>query len=335
MIKKIAIYGLGNFGYAMLKHFDSKSNEFATVHAYDRNKKLINFLKKHRRHLYLHKSIKISPKIIFEDNVNGLLSDCDVLILAVNSNSTREVICKIKKRVRNNLIIVNTAKALDYKTGKRLSEIFNQELSNKKFQYALLAGGTIARDLFNHEPLGADIVCENKKILPTLTNLFHAANLTVYPTTDLKGVEYASSFKSIIAIMAGIINGMKFSYGSETHMISRCAYEIQQIILSLGGKPETFDMKSQSWSNDLWMSCTGNSRNREFGKMLGSGISVDKATAIMKRQHKTIEGINTLKGLKRNKMIRDYPLMNFLYQFIILKSTALNELKRLIFSQQY
>lgn len=335
MIKKVSIYGLGNFGYAMLKHFDNKTNEFATIHAYDRNKKLINFLKKHRQHLYLHKSIKISPKIIFEDNVNGLLSNCDVLILAVNSNSSREVIRKIKKHLRDNLIIVNTAKALDYKTGKRLSEIFNHELGKKKFEYALLAGGTIAKDLFNHEPLGADMACENKRILPILTNLFHAANLTVYPTTDLKGVEYASSFKSIIAIMAGIINGMKFSYGSETHMISRCAYEIQQIILSLGGKHETFNMKSQSWSNDLWMSCTGNSRNREFGKMLGNGITVDRAMSIMKKQHKTTEGINTLKALKRNKRIRNYPLMNFLYQFIILKSTGLNELKRIIFSQQY
>lgn len=335
MIKKISIYGLGNFGYAILKHFDNKSNEGISIHAYDRNKKLTNFLKKNLKHPYLHKTVKISHKIIFEDTVEGLLSNCDVLILAVNSDATREVIRKISNFVDENLIIVNTAKALDYKTGKRLSEIIQKGVPNKKFKYALLAGGTIAKDLFNHEPLGADIACENKRTLPILIKTFHADNLTVYPSTDLTGVEYASAFKNIIAIMAGIINGMNFSYGSETHMISRCAYEIQQIILARGGKPRTFNMNSQSWSNDLWMSCTGNSRNREFGTLLGKGISVNKAMAMMQRQKKTIEGINTLKGLKTNSKIRNYPLMNFLYRFIILKSSNLNELKQLIFSQQY
>ena len=335
MSLKVSIYGLGNFGFALLKHFNNKNDPKITIYAYDRNRILLNHLKKYRKHLYLHKSIRISPKIIFVDNVKELIKNCNILILAVNSDATREVIKKIKNLISDRIIIVNTAKALDYKTGKRLSEIFYENIPSSKFSYALFAGGTIAKDLFHHEPLGADIACENKNDLRILKNLFQASNLKIYTTKDLIGVEYASAFKNVIAIIAGIINGMNFSYGSETHVISRSAYEIQKIILKRGGKQSTFKTNSQSWTNDMWMSCTGNSRNREFGRLLGKGKSINEAIAIMKKQKKTIEGINTLKGIHESKISKTYPLLNFLYRLIIKKTTKVTELKKIILFQQY
>src|SRR5690606_30568015 len=144
--------------------------------------------------------------------------------------------------------------------------------------YAMLAGGTIATDLFHQEPLGADIACENEGALAKLAKVFESRNLFVYPTTDLTGVEYASAFKNVISVMAGITSGMGFSYGAETHIISRCAYEVERVVTGeLGGSEETFRMNSQCWGNDLWMSCTGNTRNREFGILLGRGFSIDEA----------------------------------------------------------
>jgi glycerol-3-phosphate dehydrogenase (NAD(P)+) len=331
---KISIYGLGNFGYALLKHLDNKNNHKIEIFAYDRNEILMKYLKKYRRHLFLHKSIKISQKICLTNDIGTLLEDCDVLIMAINSESTRDVIKKIKKFLNKKIIIVNTAKAIDYKTGNRLSELFYEQIPKRKFSYSILAGGTIAKDLFHHEPLGADIACKNKNDLKILKNLFEAPNLKIYTTTDLTGVEYASAFKNIIAIMAGIINGMNFSFGSETHVISRSAYEIQKIILKRGGKMSTFKTNSQSWTNDLWMSCMGNSRNREFGKLLGKGLKVNQAILIMKNQRKTVEGINTLKGINESKISKEYPLLNFLYRLIIKKSTNIDELKTMIVSNQ-
>lgn len=316
----------------MLKHFDNKNDPRISITAYDRNKELLNYLRNNKKHLYLHKSVKVSNKIIFTDSVNNLLKDCDVLILAINSDSTREIIRKIEKLIFKKIIIINTAKAIDYKTGKRLSEIFYEMIPVKKISYAVFAGGTIAKDLFHLEPLGADIACKNINDLKKLKNLFEAPNLRIYTTNDLIGVEYAAAFKNIIAIMAGIIHGMKFSFGSETHIISLSAYEIQKIILKRGGNKKTFKTNSQSWTNDLWMSCMGNSRNREFGILLGQGKKVDEITTIMKKQNKTIEGINTLKGIHESKISKEYPLLNFLYRLIIKKSTNITELKNEIFS---
>lgn len=331
---KISIYGLGNFGYAFLKHFDRKKNEIRLV-GFDQNKKILNALKKHHRHPYLHKEYQVSNKVIFTGNQKDLINKSDVLILAVPSDATREVARKIKKYIGPNLIIVNTAKALDFKTGKPLSRILKQELKGKNYHYALLAGGTIASDLFKHEPLGATIACPNKNLLPFLVKTFESSNLRVYPTTDLIGVEYASAFKNAVAILAGIIKGMGFSYGSETHLISLVASEIEKIVTTkLGGEKETFSMKSQAWGNDLWMSCTGSTRNREFGILLGKGTPVKKALILAKKQHRTIEGINTIRVLNKIVRLKNYPLLNFLYQFIATKKVDLKKLRKLIFSNK-
>ncbi len=331
-IIKISIYGLGNFGYAFLKHFDKKPENYI-ITGFDRDKRLVAHLKKHQNHLFLHRDYKVSGDIIFAKNEQELLSACDYLVLAVPSSATRQVIRKLKPFISNGLTIINTAKALDNKTGKRLSQIIRQELKDVKYNYALFAGGTIAADLFKHEPLGATMACENKKILKSLIKIFQSSNLRVYPSGDLAGVEYAAAFKNVISILAGIIKGMGFSYGSETHTITRVAGEIENIVTRhLGGRPKTFSLASQAWGNDLWLSCTGPTRNREFGILLGQGMSVDKAISLMRKNKKTIEGVNTIRILNSIVPLKNYRYLRFLYSFIILKKTKLDSIRSIIFN---
>lgn len=333
---KVSIYGLGNFGYAILKHLDSKNEPKVELYCFDRNKDLTETLQTKKKHPFMHKSIKISNRVKFTSNVKTLLLNCNILILAVPSKSLRTILRKIKPYITQRLIIVNTAKALDHKTGKRLSEIVKQEFNGLSYEYSIIAGGTIAKDLFNQEPLGVDIACLNKKILPIISNLFKKSNLVVYSTTDLKGVEYASALKNVVSILAGMIKGMNFSFGSETHIITRVSFELEKIIVNiLGGEKKTFDSNSQCWTNDLWMSSLGNTRNKEFGVLLGKGVPVKSAISIMNKQGKTIEGLSTLKALKNIPELKTYPLTNFLYKYIILQSTSLEKLKPIIFKGNF
>lgn len=328
---KISIYGLGNFGYAFLKHFDRK-RESMTIYGYDHNKKLVEHLQKYRTHLTLYHEFKASNEIVFSSNIKDLLADCDILVLAAPSQATREVIRRVKPYLPAGIMIVNTSKALDYQTGHRLSEIIRKELKGLNYHYALFAGGTIAADLFRHEPLGATMAGTDKKSLNKLIKVFKSSNLHIYPSYDLAGVEYASAFKNVVSILAGIIKGMGFSYGSETHIITIIADEIESIITGhLGGKKDTFSMKSQAWSNDLWMSCTGSTRNREFGILLGKGITVKEAIKSMQKRGKTIEGINTIATLNKIITLGDYPLLKFLYRLIVKKEIKVDVIKDIIF----
>lgn len=333
-MKTVAIVGLGNFGFALLKHFDVKNNNCSYIlKGYDRNQKVINFLNTKREHPFLYKYAKISTNVMLDYNIKTVVKGADFIILAVSSNAIPEVLQKIKSHIKNYCVFINTAKALDYKTGKRFSEITKEIFGNKKITYAQLAGGTIAADLFKSEPLGVDIACVDKKALKNLEHIFNSYNLTVYTTSDIAGVEYAAAFKNVISILAGIIKGMGFSYGSETYIISRAASEVEELVKGLGGKSSTFSMQSQSWGNDLWMSCTGNTRNKEFGILIGKGYSISQALSIMNKKRKTVEGIYTIKVLDTFKDIKKYHLLYFLYQLFHRKK-KLNDIKELIFNEK-
>ena len=320
---KVSIYGIGNFGFALLKNLSKKTDrgDFF-LHTYDIDKNIREYLRKRRRHLIHHRDIRISKNVVIEENPKNLVGGADILILAVNSNAIREVVKGIKPYIDKKIIILNTAKALEASSGEPFSVIISDCLKDIKYPFsiAMVAGGTIAKDLFNEEPLGIDIACEDKGVLKVLKDIFISDNLNVYTTTDLKGVEYAAAFKNVISILAGVMRGLGFSYGSETHVISRAAGEIKNLVVNeLGGEEKTFSVESQCWGNDMWMSATGLTRNREFGILLGQGYSTEKALAKMEKENKTVEGINTVRSIKRivGRNKNKFPLLYSINEIVL------------------
>ena len=326
-MKTVAIYGIGNFGYAFLKHLENKRSQYFTIRAYDRNQELIQKLQTARSHLYFHKSVRIGKSVNFVKSPEQLLANADVLILAVASNATREVLTDIRPILEQKTVLLNTAKALDYETGERLSEIAAGIASPNI--YAAVAGGTIAKDLFKHEPLGVDVACKDNSTLNSLVSIVESNNLTVRPTQDLAGVEYASSFKNVVSIFAGIVKGLGFSYGAETHLISHLAQSIGDFFINnYGVDKQTFGIGSQCWGNDLWMSCTGPTRNREFGILLGKGTTPHNAIDAMSTARKTVEGINTVRILKKIPGIIEIPELNLLYRLIVSGDISIADLRK-------
>lgn len=312
---KIAVYGIGNFGLAMMSHLEStakKSGHF--ISGFDRNKSVRKNLAVNKMHPYLVNDYKISPDIHIHNSSKSLAKDVDVIILAVNSSAIRSVIQNIKRHINKEVVLVNTAKALDIETGRRLSEIIEEEMGDKSYEYAMMAGGTFAAELLAHKTLGINIASVNQKTLRMLVNLFTSDNLFVIPTTDVTGVEYASAFKNVIAILSGVVEGLGLSYGTKTFLISRAAKEVEEFCVKMkGAKSKTFGWGSQCWGNDLLMSCTGKSRNREFGILLGRGMEFDQVCREMSSEKKTIEGVNTIKILDRIMNLKEYPIMNYLF----------------------
>lgn len=300
--RKIGVYGVGHFGFAMLRHLQQKTPNEISIIAFDRNEGVRDSLRNLRTHPYHTSATPLAEAVRIAVTVEELLADLDVLILAVTSDSTREVTGNIAAAPwARPLTLINTAKALDYLTGKRLSEIAGDILreQGKAHSYAALAGGTIASDLLLNEPLGMTIACENESALPPLKRLLSSPSLWIETTTDLIGVEYAGAFKNVVSICAGMVVGLGYSYGSVTHLISRLAREIENVcVQELGARRDTFSTGSQCWGSDLWMSCTGETRNSALGKLLGQGMSLDEANSAMAQQHKTVEGVQTLRAIQ-------------------------------------
>lgn len=319
---KIGVYGVGNFGFAIVKHLSNSLNSSSKTElvAFDRNKKIIENLIKKRTHLYHHKTIKIKNNVTFTNNAADVFKNADIVVLAVTSSAIVEVLTSNEKYYKKNAIVLNTAKSLDIKSGSCYSTIVSLMPNFRQMQcrFAVISGGTIASDLFHHEPLGVDIGCTHIPSLKLLKKTFTSDNLNVYTTTDVRGIEYAGAFKNVISILAGIVNGCGFSYGSETHLITRAAHETINLLKTKTPiKESTFSIESQCWGNDLWLSCTGNTRNREFGILLGKGYSTKRALDLMKRRHKTVEGVHTVQSLKKIKKLSQYPIYNGIYNIVI------------------
>jgi len=329
---KIAILGVGAFGYAILKHLDTYRNKKYDLYAYDAEKLVQDHLRTKHKHPRFFPKIPLSGKVEFPRTVEETVTNADIIILAIPSQYIPSMCKQINPVIKNNTIILSVAKALNEKTGERISEIVKSNLS-KRYSFAALAGGTIASDLFSHEPLGIDIASTNKKTADLLKKIFHSENLKVYTSTDVIGTEYASAFKNVISILAGITAGIGFCYGSETHIISRTATEVEHIVTThLGGKKKTFSIASQCWGNDMWMSCTGKTRNREFGEHLGKGKKASHAHDIMKKEFKTVEGSKTIqilnKIIKQTDNPKNYPLLLAVYNIVVKEKDARKELMK-------
>lgn len=285
------------FGFALARYLGRKylKDKKVTIVSYDKNVELIEHLKGHRTHLYHFKNKKLPPNIFLTNDKIKALENAHILILAVPSQAIRDVVREIKDKLEDGVIIINTAKALEIGTAKTFFEVIKEELVNVPIKIAKLSGGTFAIDIVNEAPLGADIACEDPIVLEKLQKFFNSNLLRIYGNTDLIGIEYAGAFKNAIAILAGTINGLGLPYGSETHLISRAAKEGKEIAVALGASSHTFSMESQCWGNDLWMSCTGKSRNREFGRLIGSGLSPKRALRKMEEKHKIVEGYYTVR----------------------------------------
>ena len=294
-MKKIAIFGAGAFGCAVAKHLSRDPVLEGKIVVYDVDKGLIAHLQEHYAHPHHFSDVKIAEHVQFTTNQEDAVQDAELLIMVTPAQVIRELLKNLKPLMKEGVIILNMAKGLEKTSNKTVSEIVREEMGDKRHTMAVFSGGTIAADLARGVPLGADIACEDNVVLRELKELFGSDNLVVRESTDIKGVEYAGAFKNVVAIGAGVMEGLKLPYGSQTALISLASGEAQGLAVKLGAHPETFGMATQCWGNDLWMSCTGDTRNRYFGKLIGSGKNVQEALAQLEKEHKIAEGYHTAK----------------------------------------
>jgi glycerol-3-phosphate dehydrogenase (NAD(P)+) len=317
MKTKIGVLGLGHFGTAILSYLDQHNDNRFQLMGFDHKQNLCHFLTYYHNHPHCLKNYQFDKNIVFTASYQKLISYNDVVILAVSSNALEIILEEIKPYLKKKIIFVSLIKALNYKTALTPSQIITQKLKGYDFEIAVLVGGSLAHDLVENKILGMNLACQNKETTQKLHNIFHSKNLKIYPSQDMLGLEYASCFKNIISVFAGILKGMNFPYGSITYLISQMAGEIKDICLTqLNCQPETFDISSQCFGNDMWMSATTNSRNSQFGCLIGQGMTPKQALKEMTKEKKIVESLGTLKTMEEITNLKNYPFTYFLNNLI-------------------
>ena len=286
---KISVIGSGGWGIALaiLLH---KNGHNLTIWSFD--KKEAEELKINRQNKTKLPSILLPEDIKVTDNLKEAVDNKDILVLAVPSKAIRSVSKSLKDIIKDNQIIVNVAKGLEEDTLKTMTDIIEEELKEKNPQVAVLSGPSHAEEVGKGIPTTCVVSAHNKELTLYLQNIFMNPSFRVYTSPDMIGVEIGGALKNVIALAAGIADGLNYGDNTKAALITRGIKEISALGVAMGGEQSTF--YGLTGLGDLIVTCASmHSRNRRAGILLGQGKTLDEA---IKEVNMVVEGVYSAKS---------------------------------------
>ncbi len=222
------------------------------------------------------------PSVYFPDtleltsDIEKAVTASEILLIVVPSNVFRNVLIAIKPYLTPKHRVAWATKGLEADTGRLLSEVARDILGDN-IPLAAISGPTFAKELAAGLPTAISVAGTDESFTEEFSDLIHSSkNLRVYKNPDFIGLQIGGSVKNVIAIGAGISDGLGFGANARTALITRGLLELQRLGVAMGANPHTF--MGMAGLGDLVLTCTDNqSRNRRFGLALGRGVSVDQA----------------------------------------------------------
>ena len=286
---KISVIGSGGWGIALtiLLH---KNRHDLMIWSFD--KREAEELKTTRENKTKLPNILLPEDIKVTDDLKEAVDNKDVLILAVPSKAIRSVSKSLKDIIKDNQIIVNVAKGLEEDTLKTMTDIIEEELKGKKPQVAVLSGPSHAEEVGKGIPTTCVVSDHNKELTLYLQNIFMNPSFRVYTSPDMLGVEIGGALKNVIALAAGIADGLNYGDNTKAALITRGIKEISLLGVAMGGEQSTF--YGLTGLGDLIVTCASiHSRNRRAGILLGQGKTLDEA---IKEVNMVVEGVYSAKS---------------------------------------
>ena len=286
---KISVIGSGGWGIA-LTILLYKNGHDLTIWSFD--KREAEELKTTRENKTKLPNILLPEDIKVTDNLKEAVDNKDVLILAVPSKAIRSVSKSLKDIIKDNQIIVNVAKGLEEDTLETMTDIIEEELKGKNPKVAVLSGPSHAEEVGRGIPTTCVVSAHNKELTLYLQNIFMNPSFRVYTSPDMLGVEIGGALKNVIALAAGIADGLNYGDNTKAALITRGIKEIASLGVAMGGEQSTF--YGLTGLGDLIVTCASmHSRNRRAGILLGQGKTLDEA---IKEVNMVVEGVYSAKS---------------------------------------
>ena len=306
---KITLCGGGSWGTAIARLLSNKGHE---LNFYIRNKEVIEDIRKNKENTKYLPGAKFEKEINLTNNLDSVLEDIDVFIIAVPTSSIREVLTSIKDKISRDVIIVNLSKGIEVESLDRISEISSEILKDNPF--VALSGPSHAEEVGKDIPTTLVASSENLKVAQTIQHDFSTPIFRIYTNPDLVGVEMGGALKNIIALAAGMNDGLAYGDNSKAALMTRGIYEMSKLGISLGANPHTFN--GLSGIGDLIVTCTSmHSRNRRAGILIGEGKSMEEAC---NEVGQVVEGVKTVKSAYKLAKLKniEMPITDALYKVL-------------------
>ena len=284
---KVGIIGAGSWGCALSLLLHNNGNQI-TVWSIMEDE--INMLKKEHEHKDKLPGVILPDDMEFTTDLEEAVSGKDVLVMAVPSPFTRSTSAKMAPYITDGQKIINVAKGIEETTLMTLSEIIEQEIPGA--EVAVLSGPSHAEEVGKGIPTTIVVGAKNKETAEYLQNLFMSNVFRVYTSSDVLGIELGAALKNVVALAAGMADGLGYGDNTKAALITRGIAEIARLGISMGGRLETF--YGLTGIGDLIVTCASmHSRNRRAGILIGKGASMEEAMAEVKM---VVEGVYSAKA---------------------------------------
>ena len=307
--RRIAVLGTGGWGTALALVLHSKGHN---VTLWGSTPDYVEFLKKHRENKKYLKGIQLPPDLQITSDLEAAQKETDIIVVAIPTPYLRKTIQPLKECYVPGTPIVSVIKGIENETLMRGSEILKDVLNEPPV--ALLLGPSHAEEVARKLPTTVVVTSDDIKLATEIQEVFITEHFRVYTNSDVIGVEIGTSVKNVIAIAAGICDGLGFGDNSKAALITRGLAESMRLGVAMGGQRETFS--GLAGIGDLITTCVSPyGRNRHVGELIAKG---KKLSQVLEEMEQVAEGILTTKSVCKlaKKHNVEMPITNEIYNVL-------------------
>lgn len=307
---KVGLFGCGAYGIAISSILSDNKCDITMWTRFEEEKEK---LEKTRVNERLMPNYKIPEDVKFTTSVKECIKDKDLLIIAIPAAFVDDLAKAMKPYIKDNHILIAT-KGIEQDTGLFINQILEKYLDTTNI--AVMSGPSFAVDIITRMPAGLSLASKKIKTRELAKAALQNKNIKLRETRDVIGVEICGSIKNVIALSAGMLDGMKANDSTKAMFLTEAMHDMEEILESFGAMRRT--VTSFSGIGDLFLTCTSTkSRNFSFGKLIGEKRSKEELDEYLKNT--TVEGFYTLESiykLLKNKKV-SIPIIDLIYDIAV------------------
>ncbi len=308
----IGVIGAGSWGTTLAQLLADKGY---TVDLWVFEEDLCRTIRETRENTFYLPGFELNANLRAEHDLEKVVRDHDLLVMVVPSHVYRMVATRMLPFMKPGVTVVSATKGIENDTLLTMSQIWREIAPSEQVMHLVsLSGPSFAREVVRKAPTAITVAAEEMEVARMIHLVFSSAHFRVYTSLDKIGVEVAGALKNVIALAAGVCDGLDFGHNTRAALITRGLAEISRLGVKMGAHPLTFS--GLAGIGDLLLTCTGElSRNRTVGYQLGQGRSLQEVLGEMRM---VAEGVKTARSVHflAQKMEVEMPICERVYQVL-------------------